>query len=93
MRMHHATRFVHIDAFVQFYHERGVGMLTGWSDAVGVWCVDAHTVGICFEMLFNHLDESEGRLQSLLNPILMWMPGATLLGNEWQSMSSVSSLI
>ena len=61
MRMHHATRFVHVDAFVQFYHERGVRMLTGWGDAVGVWCVDAHTVGTCFEMLFNHLDEFVGR--------------------------------
>ena len=36
-------------------------MLTGWGDAVGVWCVDAHTVGTCFEMLFNHLDEFVGR--------------------------------
>ena len=36
-------------------------MLTGWGDAVGVWCVDAHMVGTCFEMLYNHLDEFVGR--------------------------------
>ena len=30
-------------------------------DAVGVRCVDAHMVGTCFEMLYNHLDEFVGR--------------------------------